>query len=109
MTNPIRVILFDVGGVIVELSGIQIIQAWMKNRWTQEEIWRMWLTSSIVRDFESGRIEPDTFADRIIVELRLPISRQEFLMSFTTWPKRVIPGVVDIINKIPKNIIRATL
>lgn len=109
MSKSIRVILFDVGGVLVELTGVQTLQAWIGNHLTPEESWRMWLSSSAVRAFESGKVNPDTFADQLIADLSLPVSRQEFLAAFTAWPKRVFPGVVEIINRISPKYLRATL
>ena len=69
----------------------------------------MWLSSSVVRAFETGRVGPDTFADQLIADLGLPVSRQEFLAAFTAWPKRVFPGAVDVVRRISPQYVRATL
>jgi hypothetical protein len=44
-----------------------------------EELFRMWLTSPSVRAFETGRIEPDLFADQLIVEMPLQVGRDALL------------------------------
>jgi hypothetical protein len=51
-----RVLLFDVGGVLVQLSGVETMLGWMGETATSEEMWRMWLHSTPVREFERGRI-----------------------------------------------------
>jgi hypothetical protein len=55
-TKLFEVILFDLGGVLIELSGISTMLAWIGPTMTIEELWRRWLTSPGVRLFESGRI-----------------------------------------------------
>jgi putative hydrolase of the HAD superfamily len=109
MSNPIRIILFDIGGVLVEFTGISSLQAWTGNRLTQDELWRKWLYSSFVRSFESGEIGPNTFADQLITEMELPVSRKEFIEAFSVWPKAVFPGAVEIISRISSKYVRATL
>jgi glucose-1-phosphatase len=109
MSNPIRIILFDIGGVLVEFTGIPSLQAWTGNRLTPDELWRKWLSSSFVRSFESGEIGPDTFADQIIADMGLPVRRKEFLEAFTAWPKEVFPGAAEIVSRISSKYVRATL
>jgi len=67
--HSLRVVLFDIGGVLVEPSGVNTMLAWMGNRISAEELWRLWLTSPVVRAFETGKMTPDAFADRVIADL----------------------------------------
>src|SRR5262245_54794163 len=109
LSYPIHIILFDVGGVLIELTGVSTLLAWLGHRLTPEELWRMWLSSSVVRAFETGKVGPDTFADQLIADLGLPVSRQEFLAAFTVWPNRVVPGAVEVVRRIAPQYVRATL
>jgi hypothetical protein len=43
--NEIRVVLFDVGGVLVELSGLTMLLSWLVRRVTAEQVRTLWLTS----------------------------------------------------------------
>ena len=58
----IRVLLFDVGGVLVELGGVEAMLGWLDNRLTPDQLWRRWLESENVRQFETGRIDAPQFA-----------------------------------------------
>jgi HAD superfamily hydrolase (TIGR01509 family) len=104
-----RVILFDVGGVLVELGGVEALQGWMGPTATAEQIWPMWLRSPSVRAFETGRIEPMEFALGMLAELKLDIDPQEFLDSFVTWPTQPYPGALELIASIPVRYQRALL
>jgi putative hydrolase of the HAD superfamily len=109
IAGEIQVVLFDVGGVLVELSGVPTMLAWMNNSVTVEEMWRLWLSSPVVRQFETGRATADEFASQIVRELRLPVSEQEFLTAFTAWPRGLLPGALNVVRSVPAPFKRATL
>jgi putative hydrolase of the HAD superfamily len=108
-SERIEVALFDLGGVLVELTGVSTLLSWTGGRMGPEEIWRRWLTSPSVRAFETGAMEPEDFADVLIAELDLPVQRAEFLDAFTYWPRGLFPGAMQLVSEIPRPIIRATL
>lgn len=105
----VRILLFDVGGVLVELGGVEAMLGWLDNRLTPEQLWRRWLESDTVRQFESGRIDAPRFADGMIAEFRLPVGPQEFLESFTGWPTGLFPGTLELLARIPRRYRRALL
>jgi putative hydrolase of the HAD superfamily len=109
MTNPVRVVLFDLGGVLVEFTGSATLLRWLGDRVTPEQVWPMWLGSSVVRDFETGRVGPEVFADRLIADLGLPVDRRQFLADFAGWPKALFAGAADLVGRIPPSYLRATL
>ena len=45
--GELRVVLFDVGGVLVELSGIQTMHTWLGNRLTDRQLWARWLLAVV--------------------------------------------------------------
>jgi putative hydrolase of the HAD superfamily len=107
--NSIRVVLFDIGGILVELSGTSTLRAWLGGRHSQEELLQMWLKSPVVREFETGRVEPDVFADRVIAEMPLPVTRKMLLKNIVLWSLNIFPGALDLVERIPRRYIRATL
>jgi len=112
MNSPsakIEVVLFDLGGVLVELTGVSTMLGWLGNRMTAEELWSHWLTSPTVRDFERGRIAADLFAQQIIREMSLHVEQEEFLTTFTSWIAGLYPGALELVNSLPTGLTRATL
>jgi HAD superfamily hydrolase (TIGR01509 family) len=105
----VRVLLFDVGGVLVQLSGVDTMLEWMGNVVTADELWPMWLQSASVRKFETGQIDAHEFADRVISEFGLAVEPQRFLESFTGWPTGLYPGTMEMLERIPRSYRRALL
>jgi putative hydrolase of the HAD superfamily len=108
-TTDIRVLLFDVGGVLVELGGVEVILEWLGNRITAEELWRRWLQSQAVRQFETGQIDAARFATGVISEFGLAVDPQQFLDSFIGWPTGLYPGTLEMLARIPRRYKRALL
>ena len=109
MTNSIQVVLFDLGGVLIELTGVPIMLTWAKDAGTPERLWAQWLASPAVRAFETGRISPADFAAQLIEEMALPVQPEAFIEAFAAWPKGLFPGAMDLIERIPAGYTRAAL
>ncbi len=80
-----EVILFDVGGVLVELTGVDQMMAWTEHRHSVDELWRLWLESPTVRDFEAGRIPANDFSKRLVDEFDLAAMPEEIIRAFDGW------------------------
>jgi len=109
LTPDPHVLLFDVGGVLVQLSGVKTMLEWMGETATSEEMWHMWLHSTPVREFERGRMDAVEFAAAVTTEFRLPVQPQEFLDSFTGWVTGLYPGTLEMLAQIPSSYQRAVL
>jgi putative hydrolase of the HAD superfamily len=107
--DAMEVVLFDVGGVLLEVRGIAVIIEWLEHRVTPQDVWRLWFSSPSVREFESGRIGADAFAAGMIAELKLDMDARAFLETFVTWPVRLYPGALDLLARIPSGYRRAVL
>ena len=94
----VDVILFDLGGVLVELAGVDQMIEWSPGIATHEELWRRWLESSAVRRFETGAIGRDDFALAIVEEFGCSVGADEFLAAFTWWPRSVFPGALELVQ-----------
>lgn len=104
-----RLLLFDVGGVLVQLSGVQDILGWLDHRLTEPQFWHRWLQSPSVRAFETGRLDAATFARGVIAEFALPVAPETFLQSFAAWPTGLFPGALELLERIPAQFGRALL
>ena len=98
----IEAIVFDLGGVLVELSGVPAMLRWTSLPMDEEPLWQRWLTSPSVRAFETGRITAESFADQIIDEMKLTANRDQFLQAFIAWPLGLYAGVPDLLTNLRK-------
>jgi putative hydrolase of the HAD superfamily len=98
MVKPdIDTILFDLGGVLIELGDLSTLFSSAGFSIDMEAFWRHWLTSPSVRRFESGRISPVEFGKELVEELSLDIDPDQFMAAFTAWPVGPYPGAVQLL------------
>lgn len=90
MTTNIDCVIFDLGGVLIELDGPPVSA--QNSQLTESEIWHRWLHSAAVREFESGKCTALEFAEALIQEFKLEQSPEAFLEYFDQWPKGVFAG-----------------
>ena len=105
----IKVILFDLGGVLVKLTGVPTMLEWTPGDLTEPELWEIWLRSEAVRSFESGRIEPQQFAERVIKEFALSVTAEKFITAFGTWTDGLYDGVDELLLRLRPSYRLATL
>ena len=96
--TAINTLLFDLGGVLVEFNdGLKLFD-WANL--SQEAFFERWIASPTVRDFEAGLITSDKFAEGVVTEFHLPVSTQEFLLDFQSFPKGLFEGTEDLLKKL---------
>lgn len=89
-------IVFDLGGVLIELDGPPISPA--ASALDEAEIWNTWIKSDAVRRYESGRCDRSEFANRLIEEFQLTCSEQSLIDMFLNWPLGFYPEVSQMIR-----------
>lgn len=94
---PFDLLLFDLGGVLIENAGPARLATWLPTTPTYAEILDQWLTSPTVRAFERGQMVPEDFAVAVVRELALPVSPTCFLADFARWVNRLYPGALDLL------------
>ena len=109
MAKGFEVILFDLGGVLIELSGVAAMLGWLGGSMTPELLWQHWLNSPSVRRFETGQLHQQDFAEQLIDEMSLPVGPDEFIEEFTYWPRGMYPGALELIQAIPATYTLAVL
>jgi putative hydrolase of the HAD superfamily len=97
--EPVAVVLFDLGGVLIDFGGIGPMGQ-LSGIADEEEVWRRWLTCRWVRDFERGRCSPTAFARGVVEEWALPISPEDYLAEFSSWIGDVLPGAAELVAEV---------
>ncbi|MBI5396783.1 MAG: HAD-IA family hydrolase [Verrucomicrobia bacterium] len=104
-----EVLLFDLGGVLVEFDGITPLVALSGGALTREQARRFWLLSDAVRRFETGRCNGEEFAAGVITELRLNIAPDLFLQQFVSWDSGPMPGALELLDSLKPRFLLACL
>lgn len=89
----IRVLLFDLGGVLVENSTFEELSVLTGGRFTDDQLRERWLASPSVRSYERGEIETLRFCRAFLQEWQLDITPALFEERFSDFPKGPFEGV----------------
>ncbi|MGH0037262.1 MAG: HAD-IA family hydrolase [Myxococcota bacterium] len=104
--GPTRVVLFDLGGVLVELGGVEMFGGWIGES-DEAEVWRRWLGCPWVRRYERGECSTDEFARGMVESWALPIGPDEFLVRFRDWVKGLNEGAAELVGALAPGLVRA--
>ena len=89
-TRTIRVVLFDLGGVLFQLAGVRAFGEMIGEDDTREVL-RLWVTNPWVQRYDRGACSSVEFAAGMVAHHRIDIAAAEFLARFKTW----VPGPHD--------------
>lgn len=102
LTTPnspeLKVVLFDFGGVLLRLH--DPVRTFGIGD-TPDDFNRRWIHSPSVIAHESGKIDAALFGERIVTEMELPYSPQEFIQRFGNWPDRISSDTASLVQRIP--------
>ncbi|WP_019613803.1 HAD family hydrolase [Psychromonas ossibalaenae] len=101
LKHDIQLVLFDLGGVLVQLNGLPFETNWFKDPARLPNL-HQWDHSEVVTDFQTGRASALEFAEFSIAEFSLDTSVDNFVDTFTKWPGPLFPGVFPLIEKLKK-------
>ncbi len=108
MQKP-EVLLFDLGGVLLDYVGVESLHALVKERYGLEEIGRLWPESPSLQRLERGASTLDEFAPAFIAEWDLVIDPAAFLAEFGTWTLGPYDGALDLLAALGKDFTLACL
>ncbi len=97
---PGKVVMFDLGGVLVENTGAAGLAAMLPMPLEPGELWRRWLDSPAVQAFERGLTAPEAFAAAFIDEWRLALEPAAFLDAFVGWPRGLYEGADALLREL---------
>ena len=90
-------LLFDLGGVLVDYSGVRDIRRFLRTAESEESILRRWVACETTLAFETGQLTPEAFGDRFVREWDLAVPPGLFLREFQTWTRGFLPGGAELL------------
>lgn len=94
-----EVVLFDLGGVLIELGGMAEMSAFAGES-SEDELWRHWLECPWVRRFERGLCGADEFARGMVDSWSMSIEPETFIAAFASWPRGLLPGARELVHSV---------
>ena len=98
-----RILLFDLGGVLIDNQMFPDLQSMMDDPEDIPRLKHRWVRSPAVSQFEAGRITFDSFFDKLREEFGLTLSHDDFLTRFRTWPSGYFDGALDLLDALRPN------
>lgn len=103
-TMKISAILFDIGGVLIELNGLPSIAKLLDSNQSYDDIYQRWMSAPSVIGHETGKLNTDEFAQAVVKDLDIDITPQAFMENFATWIVGVFPDTFALLADIPNDI-----
>lgn len=95
--------LFDLGGVLLENSCFDVLNSWFGETLDEHALRELWLKSDAMQAFDSGYIAASDFARQIVQEWQIPLTPDEFITEFVSWPTGFYAGVEAVIQQLRRN------
>lgn len=101
-----RVVLFDMGGVLVELGPLD---EFLGTTITSDRFWPLWLASPTVRSFERGECDERAFGQGLAAEFNLDLSADEVVERFRLFPRGLFPGAAELVSDVVNGVATGVL
>ncbi len=108
MTRP-KVILFDLGGVLIEFAGLGEMRRLLDHDPGAEAVRQRWIASPAILAFERGACSAAEFSRRFVAEWDLALDPETFLGRFRSWINPPYAGVEDLLNTLRPDFVLACL
>ncbi len=96
-SSPPAVMLFDLGGVLLESVGFERLNELLPQAVDSQALKERWLTSPAAREFECGRLAAPAFMARLVAEWGLSCTAAQLLTEYAGWVKGFYPGTLDLL------------
>ena len=108
MVKP-KVLLFDLGGVLVEFVGLQEAPKLLPHPMDLGAIRQKWMASPALERFEAGRCSGAEFARSFVAEWGFDVAPDDFLAIFDGWVRRPFPGTFELLSSLRGRYVLACL
>ncbi|MCX7747790.1 MAG: HAD-IA family hydrolase [Clostridia bacterium] len=99
MNKDFNVVLFDIGGVLVEVEGFSKIMNWMSGIKHENELRNKWFSSPTMDDYHKGRISTECFIQKMTDEFGLSVDRDTFIKVYESYPKKLYEGAAELVRQ----------
>lgn len=91
-------IVFDMGGVLVELQWLDRVKTLLNGPMTMEDLHQLWVSACSTADFETGRSDFDAFTTAFIQEFELAIAPELLQHEFLEIVQAPMPRCNQVLS-----------
>lgn len=96
----IELLLFDLGGVLMDFTGSKELGRLLREPLSEAEIRTRWPRCPHLREYEIGAISRAEFTERFIEAWGVRVSEAEFLRAFESWNRGLYPGATELLDEL---------
>jgi len=96
----VQVLLFDLGGVLVDYTGVRDMAPLLRISASEDEIRRHFAGCPHVAAYCTGRLDRMQFGERMVRDWGLTVSTEQFLHEFRTWSRGLLPGAAELLSSL---------
>lgn len=100
MSEKVEVLLFDLGGVLVDFGGAEGLAALLPAPVPTAEIEARWQRCPHSLAFGSGALDVDAFADAFMRDWQIGVARDAFLAEYRSWARGFLPGARELLEEL---------
>lgn len=97
VATRVEVLLFDLGGVLVDFSGVREIKPLLGVETTEREVRERLSCCPHLEAFGNGKLSRQEFGELFIHRWGIDLTPEQFLQQFRTWSRRLLPGAEDLL------------
>jgi glucose-1-phosphatase len=91
------VLLFDLGGVLVDFTGVRDIAALLPERASPSEIIDRWNRCPHSQAFGLGKLSAEDYATRFLRDWEINLEPRHFLQEYRSWSRCLLPGAKELL------------
>jgi len=97
LATNIKVLLFDLGGVLVDFSGVRDIAPLLPDPASPSEILERWNRCPHSQAFGLGKLNARDYAERFLRDWGIALDPDRFIQEYRTWSRCLLPGARELL------------
>ncbi len=100
--HPMKIsaVVFDIGGVLIELDGLPAIAKLLDSAQSYDVIYKKWMSAPSVIAHETGQMSPEVFSQEVVKEMDFPVSPEAFMDNFASWIVGAFPDAITLLKRL---------
>lgn len=100
MHSSVDVLVFDLGGVLVDWNGIDPLVRLSQGKLDPEQARRFWIETPWIAELDTGACTPEAFSAAMAEHLGLDIGAADMTSQLDSWLRGAYPGAAEMLARL---------